>query len=43
MLNILYNIIILKSSRTFYYDYMTVTVLCDICDPSYDYNIMLKL
>ena len=35
MLNILYNITILESSISFYYDHMTVIVLCD-CDVTLD-------
>ena len=38
----LYNIIILESSLFFYCDHMTLTVSCDICDTSYDCNIILN-
>jgi len=37
----LYNIIILELSTSFYYDPVTVIVLCDMCDPSCDCDIML--
>ena len=41
MLNMLYNITVLEPFTFFYYDYMTVTVSCDMCDTSCDCDVML--
>ena len=42
MLNILDNIIVLKSSMSFYHDYMPMIVSCDMCDMSCDHDIILN-
>jgi len=36
------DIIILEPSTSFYCDHITVTVSCNICDPSCDYSIILN-